>query len=439
MNMLRPKAFGMDTLAIKNSGIVMAAMLIGRGFLPERLSHHLPKVYVSWIRMLSSDNGDNGEKPKTSVEPSHSDLLGRHKGKSEIAGLVEQAVKDESENEIRNQGEEKEAKESSFLEVLLPKLLQTGKAPRKRKNRNENKQVKEGNIPASGILSFMTEYPQQYTGYESLKVLEERSSENVTELRKSLMRHKMKAQFPTRKGERPQWMEKSLEDFEKARTKHSTAQAQTTDPKLNQKIKQILAGLQVGTQKSGSAEKLVTAVEYWGKTINRRKRLIQEEYLQQTVQTLSETPSWMSFDESDKTGLFDDILKEVKHRQEHQVSESEFLFHLTVRNRFQNRDSGGLLRNAFSDQMKVSNRLWTYPVDNEVCNSQEEQNTSFEEHVFLEYLLDDFPSKGPVRRFMELVINGLQKNPFLSVAQKKERVGWFRDYFANFSEEELNF
>ena len=69
----------------------------------------------------------------------------------------------------------------------------------------------------------------------------------------------------------------------------------------------------------------------------------------------------------------------------------------------------------------------------------EEEGVSFEEHVFLEYLLDDFPSKGPVRRFMELVINGLQKNPHLTVEMKKERVGWFKNYFSDFSEEELNF
>ena len=60
---------------------------------------------------------------------------------------------------------------------------------------------------------------------------------------------------------------------------------------------------------------------------------------------------------------------------------------------------------------------------------EDEAQVGFHEHVFLEHLLKDFPQKGPIRHFMELVIVGLSKNPYLTVQQKHEHVAWFRDYF----------
>ena len=60
---------------------------------------------------------------------------------------------------------------------------------------------------------------------------------------------------------------------------------------------------------------------------------------------------------------------------------------------------------------------------------EEEEKTGFHEHVFLEHLIGDFPKKGPIRHFMDLVLIGLSKNPYLSVKQKKEHIDWFRDYF----------
>ena len=60
---------------------------------------------------------------------------------------------------------------------------------------------------------------------------------------------------------------------------------------------------------------------------------------------------------------------------------------------------------------------------------EEEANVSFEEHVFLEDQLEGFPQKGPVRHFMELVTTALSKNPYLTVAQKREHIDWYRDYF----------
>ena len=54
----------------------------------------------------------------------------------------------------------------------------------------------------------------------------------------------------------------------------------------------------------------------------------------------------------------------------------------------------------------------------------------FHEHIFLEPLLADFPTKGPLRHFMELVCVGLSKNPYVTVAEKRQHIAWFKTYFA---------
>lgn len=58
-----------------------------------------------------------------------------------------------------------------------------------------------------------------------------------------------------------------------------------------------------------------------------------------------------------------------------------------------------------------------------------DDDAEFHEHIFLEKHLKDFPKQGPIRHFMELVICGLSKNPYLSVKQKIEHIEWFRNYF----------
>ncbi|KAK5858357.1 hypothetical protein PBY51_002503 [Eleginops maclovinus] len=74
-------------------------------------------------------------------------------------------------------------------------------------------------------------------------------------------------------------------------------------------------------------------------------------------------------------------------------------------------------------------RMWQYPVNNEV-GLEEEASVPFHEHIFLEkHLQEGFPRQGPVRHFMELVLAGLSKNPYLTVQQKREHISWFRDYF----------
>ena len=60
---------------------------------------------------------------------------------------------------------------------------------------------------------------------------------------------------------------------------------------------------------------------------------------------------------------------------------------------------------------------------------EDEAQVGFHEHVFLDHLIADFPKRGPIRHFMELVVVGLSKNPYLTVEQKKEHIQWFREYF----------
>ncbi|KAM8835205.1 small ribosomal subunit protein mS31 [Synchiropus picturatus] len=88
-------------------------------------------------------------------------------------------------------------------------------------------------------------------------------------------------------------------------------------------------------------------------------------------------------------------------------------------------------RNGFEEmiQWTKDGKLWHYPIDNE-AGLDEEKKVPFHEHIFLEkHLEEGFPTRGPVRHFMELVVAGLSKNPHLTVAQKKEHISWFRDYF----------
>uniref|UniRef100_A0A663MA18 Small ribosomal subunit protein mS31 n=1 Tax=Athene cunicularia TaxID=194338 RepID=A0A663MA18_ATHCN len=85
-------------------------------------------------------------------------------------------------------------------------------------------------------------------------------------------------------------------------------------------------------------------------------------------------------------------------------------------------------RNGFEEMIQWTKEgiLWEFPIDNEAGM---EDDAEFHEHIFLEKHLKDFPKQGPIRHFMELVICGLSKNPYLSVKQKIEHIEWFQNYF----------
>ncbi|NXX85927.1 RT31 protein, partial [Urocolius indicus] len=85
-------------------------------------------------------------------------------------------------------------------------------------------------------------------------------------------------------------------------------------------------------------------------------------------------------------------------------------------------------RNGFEEMIEWTKEgiLWEFPIDNEAGM---EDDAEFHEHIFLEQHIEDFPKQGPIRHFMELVICGLSKNPYLSVKQKIEHIEWFHKYF----------
>jgi len=60
---------------------------------------------------------------------------------------------------------------------------------------------------------------------------------------------------------------------------------------------------------------------------------------------------------------------------------------------------------------------------------KEEAKVGFHEHIFLERLLEEFPKKGPIRHFMELVVVGLSHNPYFTVKEKHDHIAWFSNYF----------
>ena len=90
-------------------------------------------------------------------------------------------------------------------------------------------------------------------------------------------------------------------------------------------------------------------------------------------------------------------------------------------------------QNAFDEKIvwTKEGKLWSFPIDNEV-GLEEEKKTGFHEHIFLEkYIADWCPRKGPLKHFMDLVVAGLSKNPYISVDRKKNHIEWYRNYFAN--------
>ena len=234
-----------------------------------------------------------------------------------------------------------------------------------------------------------------------------------------------------------EWVERSLEDLEENVDQRMPLQTKA-DPELKKKIQDILSQLKVAPKQLGTPKTIVAAVENWGKSAFYQSQDIRDEYKEQTNEIAFDSTEF-SFEDGNRLELFKSIVDKQKTENVKVLrSNNIFLMESDHLEELDNVNQIGVWQNSFRDDINLSDKLWQYPVDNEVCKT-EEHGVSFEEHVFLEYLLDDFPRKGPVRRFMELVINGLQKNPHLTVGQKKERVRWFKDYFADFSEEELNF
>ena len=211
-----------------------------------------------------------------------------------------------------------------------------------------------------------------------------------------------------------------------------------SDAELDKKVKNILSELKVETGQSGLAKGIVGAVRMWGKSSHKTRtgHLIEEYYDQFREGGTNEESRGkeISLKSGPRSHLFDKIFKEFKKGPAYKPT----LFELEQSDEIEKLKRMDIGTNDFEEMMKIADRQWKFPVDNEVVKVDEE-NIGFEEHVFLEYLLEEFPKEGPVRQFMELVVNGLQMNPHLSVQQKRDQVFWFKEYFGSFSEGDLNF
>lgn len=424
----------------------MAAMLCSRISLPYAFGRNVPKI--SWIRSLGSDSSGKRNAAKlssllenlknsSSTEADLSKLSARLSEPlpEETPSLKSKVTKKKGlsshKRKTGSQSKKSNTEEWTFNKVLRELRMQEGSSLGK----------KSLEISESGNLIGFLKESEQEPGQDDAKNMLEKSIEETRSRRKNKLRRILASTLESSEyiRRRPQRVEKSLDDLEKSRIDAAERSKQNLDPSLNQKIKDLLSEVEIHPKQLGTKKTIVAAVENWGTTANYRRMSLMEEhdYLTKEMPSIKD-PSGLMLLKGERTGLFDDIISKAKTAKINNVTESKFLYHLEELDNVDQIGYLGVKRNAFADQIGLSNRLWQYPVDNEVCKMDEE-NTSFEEHVFLEYLLDDFPSKGPVRRFMELVINGLQKNPYLTVEQKKERVRWFHDYFSKFSEEELSF
>lgn len=441
----------------------MAGILSRRAvFFPYSLTRSLPKA--SWI---SSDSSENGNRPKPRVSSLLEKLKSSSNPETDLSALsnfmkpppeektrppVEEVVDDQGaspdERKQTVSGQTLKVVSSSEKDASLPteQAIETTKGWQYnkilREMRKEASEVKpsSGDFKSENLLGLLRETVEETAGDDAKSMLE-KSLEATRDQKKKVLEDMKKktAQRLSTSPPRPKWVEKTLEDLEKSQVEQGERSPKNIDPKLNQKIKDLLSDVEIAPKQLGTSRTIVAAVENWGKTASYQRKAIKDEFQYQTKEMSSlKGPSGLFLHEGERTGIFDDIINKAKTSKINNVMQSNYLRHLDELDKVDRIGYIGVRRNAFANQISLGNRLWKYPIDNEVCKIEEE-NTSFEEHVFLEYLLDDFPSKGPVRRFMELVINGLQKNPFLTVEQKKERVRWFHDYFSNFSEQELNF
>jgi hypothetical protein len=58
-----------------------------------------------------------------------------------------------------------------------------------------------------------------------------------------------------------------------------------------------------------------------------------------------------------------------------------------------------------------------------------EASVPFYDHVLLNHHLKQFPDIEPVQRFMEIVLNGLSLNSYMTLGEKREIIEWYRKYF----------
>jgi len=70
------------------------------------------------------------------------------------------------------------------------------------------------------------------------------------------------------------------------------------------------------------------------------------------------------------------------------------------------------------------------PTTNEEGTRAQELASPWREHVFFDEFVNTFPA-GQIRTFISAAASGLSQNPFLTVAEKREHLEFFRQYFVD--------
>lgn len=91
--------------------------------------------------------------------------------------------------------------------------------------------------------------------------------------------------------------------------------------------------------------------------------------------------------------------------------------------------------NGFEELIMLTEqgKLWKYPIDNEQ-GMEEEKNVPFEEHIFFDELLEDFPKHDYIQQFMGFICQGLGRNPHMTAQRKREIIKFYKDYFEEHKE-----
>lgn len=209
----------------------------------------------------------------------------------------------------------------------------------------------------------------------------------------------------------------------------------TLTPEIHSKLKSILSKLKVDSAHTNLSKDIIGAAKSWGRVSPRYRKDIVSDFKMQSKKEAPKVTREISLTDGARFDVFDDIFD---HKVPSTASTSKLGLLEGIEMEMMLKYEALDQRNDFISLIEIADKQWKFPVDNEVCKVEEE-GVSFEEHIFLGYLLEGFPKKGPVRRFMELVINGLEQNPHMTVEQKKGQVQWFEEYFANVPEEDLSF
>lgn len=86
--------------------------------------------------------------------------------------------------------------------------------------------------------------------------------------------------------------------------------------------------------------------------------------------------------------------------------------------------------NGFEEMIRLTEegKLWRFPIDNEQ-GLDKEKSVPFENHVFLDEFLEQFPKNEYIQTFMGFVLSGLARNHWMTVERKHSIIEFYKEYF----------